>query len=140
MTLGMLAALATGMVMGFDRFVKSPGWLFQRLAALARIAYDARKLDGFLRSVELLACVLPGRVRQRHFQPAFYEDKKQYLLDRRIHRSKQGRIWLALCFLSNVIILIVQTAWGMLGGGLEKVILAFIPAAVREVLKRLFGL
>jgi hypothetical protein len=86
------------------------------------------------RLIELFSRILPIRVRAESFEPAYNDEKKQYLEDRRRYATGAARRWLALCFGLHVVWIIVQCFGCMCSGRLKRLLLRFLPDIFRNLL------
>lgn len=83
---------------------------------------------------ELFSRFLPTTVRVRHFEPAYFEEQKAYVLDRQRFRSKAARKWLTIWFSVHTVIIFIQTVWGMGSNRIKSLLLWFLPEKFRRLI------
>jgi hypothetical protein len=80
-----------------------------RRSAARRPCASAR----FFRFAELLCHILPQAVRHESFEPAYFDEKADYLKARKKFKGLFARKWLVLCFSLRYLLLMAQSLAGM---------------------------
>lgn len=92
----------------------------------------ANPAERMLTRLELLGYCLPRRIRARVYTPVVYEIWEDYLLARRMRRSRAQKRWLAFCFTLRTGVAVVQSlrAWGL--DSLARGLLRLFPSPIRD--------
>jgi hypothetical protein len=98
-------------------------------------ANESRPAHRVFRFIELLSHVVPTRIRRESFEPAYNDEKADYLKSRVQYKSKAARRWLAFCFGLHVALMVVQCLWRMCGDFLEQPLLSLLPDLLRRLLR-----
>ncbi len=93
-----------------------------------------RATQRLFRLVGLLSRILPVKVRMDSFDPAYNDEKKQYLEDKRRYQSKCARRWLAFCFGFHVAWMVGQCVWCMCSEKVKRLLLNVLPESFRKFL------
>jgi len=75
--------------------------------------------------------ILPPKTRREAFEPAYNDIKSDYLISLQ-YRSKWVRRWFCFCFICRTFFMVGECFWVAGGGKLKKLVLVFIPEAVRK--------
>jgi hypothetical protein len=104
------------------------------IAKHSELSTSPRLLNRFFGWMELASRILPYRVRLEAFEPSYNDAKSDFLKARQRFKGKFQRKFLVVSFVSNVGLLIVQSAWGMCSAKVKGAILWVVP----EILRRFF--
>jgi hypothetical protein len=82
--------------------------------------------------LELFSRILPAKVRRDSFEPAYNDEKKDYLHSRHIFKSKPARRWLAFWFALHVSLMVGQCLWGMCSGSVKRFLTDWFTAVLKR--------
>jgi len=86
----------------------------------------------FFTRVELCSRILPTRLRLDVFEPAYNDEKRAFLEDRRRYKTKGQRRWLATTFSAHVLILGIQSILAALNDKSKRLLISWMPKFVRR--------
>jgi hypothetical protein len=103
---------------------------------------ECDSMPDFPRTWDLYAFLLPRKVRVEVFEPCQEELKQDFLLARRLCRTRDERRWLTFCFSVRTMILIGQSVQSWMGDRaiqfLKGIGLAILGNGALQVLRGLF--
>jgi len=98
-----------------------------RQDALSLLTPDLRWVDFW----QLFRFILPRKTQIELYEPLYNEFLEDFLIARR-YKSKAAQRWLRLCFACRTVSMVVGCFWVMCGSKLRRVLLAFLPEALRR--------
>ena len=102
-----------------------------------RMAYSVLS-PNWLRALDLFKLLLDKKTREKVFDPSYNELREDFVGARKKYRTRFARWWVAFCLPCRIAVLFIACVRNMVGTAIFNVLLLFVPAQARELLRQMF--
>jgi hypothetical protein len=87
----------------------------------------------FFTLIELFSFILPQKIRSNIFEPAYNDEKADYLDARHRYQSSFAGLWLSFWFSAHVVLMVAQCICGMCSERIKRAVLNVLPDVFRKL-------